>query len=209
MKAQSVIFLLAMARYVHACGCTSGDIKSQAYISPKSEGPIDYPTDIPKSEPVNQAGHIPYGVSAAPYTSLVPAPTYVTPPGSPSYAYASYTPSVPEPSAVGIPPVPYYSKNSTSYKIIDTLYSTTGSPLYPTSIYSVAASPTEIAPSYTTYTSVVTTHGSTKSTSAGSTGLPTQVSSATTGIEVTWISWMLMLMVGGMGVGVGFDIRFF
>jgi hypothetical protein len=207
MKAQSVIFLFAMARYVHACGCTSADIKSQAYISPKSEGSNDYPTDIPKGAPVNQAGYTPYGVSAAPYTSLVPAPTYATPPGTP--AYASYTPSVPEPSAVGIPPSPYYNKNSTSYKVIGTLYGSTGSPLYPTSIHSVTASRTEIATGYTTYTSVVTTHTGSKSTSAGSTALPTQASSATTGIEVRWISWMLMLIVGGMYVGVGFDIRFF
>jgi hypothetical protein len=207
MKAQSVIFLFAMARYVHACGCTSADIKSPAYISPKSEGSDDYPTDIPKGAPVNQAGYTPYGVSAAAYTSLVPEPTYVTPPGSP--IYASYTPSVPEPSAVGIPPVPYYSKNSTSYKIVGPVYSPTESPLYPTSIHSVAASPTEIAPDYTTYTSIVTTHTEAKSTSAGSTALPTQASSATTGIEVRWISWMLMLIVGGMGIGIGFDVRFF
>lgn len=211
MKSQSVILLLAMAKYVHACGCTSADVKSQAYISPESEATNDYPTSIPKGAPVNQAGYTPYGVSAAPYTSLVPQPTYITPLGTPSYVYQSNTPSVPEPSAVGTPPVPYvspvpyYSKNDTTYKVIGTLYGTTGSPLYTSSSYSVAASPTEIGPGYTTYTSVVTTH---KSIAAGSTALPTQVSSATVGIEVKWISWMLMLMAAGMGVGVNFGIRF-
>jgi hypothetical protein len=206
MKSHSIIFfLLAMASYIHACGCTTSTIKSQAYVYPISEGSNEYPTDIPKGAPVNQAGYTPYGVSA--YTSLVPQPTYVTPPGTHSYAYGSYTPYVPEPSPVGVPPVPYYSKNTTTYKIVAPVYSTHGYPLYPSYRPSGIASPTEIAPGYTTYTSVTTIHTSTNSTSTA-TALPTQVSSASMGMEVQWISWMFTVMVGGIGVGIGLQIRY-
>lgn len=222
MKTHSILLLLASATAIKACGggCYT---KSAEYLQQPYDN-VAYPTYIPSNAPVNQGG---YTASGGYYDiHLVPGPNYPMYPKTQSYGKetyptmytytpvptykeitylgpspystpgTTYTMYAPEPSPIGIPPTPRYASMTTIPYI--------SIPYVTPKINSSYALDT----STTMYVTTSKYASSSMHSSPTSVTLPIQSSSASNPKEITKITWVWMVAIGGVGVGLGLHIHF-